>query len=149
MKRAFVVWSVIVAWVVGMGIAQEKKVALKDLPPAAQKTVQEQLKGAQFKGLSQETENGKTAYELETTVNGKTRDTLIDANGAILEVEEATTLDAIPAPARAAIEKAAAGGKIRTVETVTKGGKVYYEAAITKAGKSSEIQVTADGATVR
>jgi uncharacterized membrane protein YkoI len=134
---------------VGAGIAQEKKVALKSLPPAAQKTVQEQLKGAQLKGLSQETEDGKTVYELETMVNGKTRDVLIDANGTILEVEEATTLDAIPAQARAAIEKAATGGKIKTVETVTKGGKVYYEAAITKAGKGSEIQVTADGAIVK
>ena len=149
MRRAIAFLSAMIVLATGAGIAREKKVALKDLPPAAQKTVQEQLKGAEFKGLSQETEQGKTVYELETVVKGKTRDILIDANGSILEIEEATTLDAIPAPARAAIEKAATGGKIKTVETVTKGGKVYYEAAITKAGKGSELQVTADGAIIK
>jgi len=103
----------------------------------------------QLKGLSKETEKGKTFYELETMVNGKSRDLLMDPNGVIVEVEEATTIDAIPAAARAAIEKAASGGKIRKVEVVTEGAKVSYEAAITKAGRNSELKVTADGAVVK
>lgn len=149
MKRSLAFLSIVVFVSLMAAAAQEKGLKVKDLPPAVQKTVQEQLKGAELKGLSKETAKGKTIYELETTVNGKTRDLLIDANGAVLEVEEATALDAIPAPARTAFQKAATGGKIKTVEILTKGGKVTYEAAISKGGKNSEIQVTADGTVVK
>ena len=128
---------------------KETKVALKDLPPAAQKAVQNLIKGAELKGLSKEEENGKTVYEIETLKNGKTRDALIDASGAVLEIEEGTTLNEIPGPAKIAIEKAATGGKITKVETVTKGGDITYEAAIKKAGKSSEIKVKADGSIIK
>jgi uncharacterized membrane protein YkoI len=127
----------------------EKKVAIKNLPPAVQKTVQDQIKGAQLKGLSKEAENGKTVYEVETMVNGKSRDLLIDEQGAILEIEEATTLDAIPAPAKAVIKKDAIGGKVSKVEIVTKAGVTTYAAVIKKAGKESEIKVAADGSIVK
>jgi hypothetical protein len=40
----------------GGATAAEKKLHMKDLPPAVQKTVQEQTKGAEIKGLSKETE---------------------------------------------------------------------------------------------
>jgi uncharacterized membrane protein YkoI len=54
-------------------------------------------------------------------------------------------MSSIPAAARAAIEKKAAGAKIKLVETVTEGGTVRYEAAIEKAGKTTEYTVNADG----
>lgn len=130
----------------GLLLASEKPVKMKDLPPAVQKTVSEQIKPAELKGLTKETENGQTMYEAETRVNGKTRDILIDASGAVVEVEEETTLDAIPAPARTAIESATAGGKINKVEKITKGSDIAYEAAYKKDGKKSEIKVGPDGA---
>lgn len=48
---------------------KEGKVALKDLPAAAQKKVQELIAGVEMKGLSQEKENGRTVYEVETVKN--------------------------------------------------------------------------------
>jgi uncharacterized membrane protein YkoI len=131
------------------GIAAEKKIQLKDLPPAAQKSVQDLLKGAELKDLSQEEEKGKTVYEVETVKNGKTRDAIVDAAGTILEVEEGVTLNEIPAPAKAAIEKAAIGGEILKVEAIIKNGVTNYEAAIAKKGKNSEITVTAAGLIVK
>jgi uncharacterized membrane protein YkoI len=130
-------------------IAAEKKVKMQDLPPAVQQAVKEQTKTAALLGLTQEVENGKTVYEAETKVNGRGRDVTIDSSGAVLEVEEEVTLDSIPAAARAAIEKEAAGGKITKVETVTKGKTVTYEAALTKKGKKSEVSFTADGEPVK
>lgn len=132
-----------------LATAAEKKVQMKDLPPAVQKTVQDQTKGAQIKGLSKETEKGQTQYEVESVVNGHSRDLLIDAKGGVIEVEDETTLDKVPAAAKAAIEKKAAGGKITRVETVTKGSSVSYEAAYTKGGKSHEIGVNLDGSPVK
>jgi hypothetical protein len=126
--------------------AAPKSLDLKTLPPEVQKGIQAETKGAQIKNISKETENGKTQYEVETTLNGKNRDLIIDTTGKAVEIEEQTTLEAIPAPAKAAIEKKAAGGKIGVVETLTRNGVTNYEAAFTsKAGKKGAIVVKADG----
>jgi uncharacterized membrane protein YkoI len=130
-------------------IAAETKVQMKDLPPAVQQAVQAQAAGGQIKGLSKETEKGKTVYEAETMVNGKSRDISFDATGAVVEIEEQAALDSIPAAAKVAIEKKTIGGRIKTVETVTKGSTVVYEAEYTKGGKSHEFQVRADGSDVK
>jgi len=128
------------------GAAAAAALQVKDLPPAVQKTIQDQTKGAEIKGLSKETENGKTAYEVETMVNGKHRDFIVDAKGAVTEVEVETSLDSIPDPAKAAIQKKAAGGKIGLVETMTRGGATFYEAAYTsKDGKKHAVLVKPDG----
>jgi len=121
-------------------------VKMEDLPPVVQKAVKEKTKGATLVGLSKEKEKGKTFYEAETKVSGKTRDLLFDAAGVVVDVEEEVDLASIPAAAKAAIEKKSSGGTIEKVETVTHGSDVSYEAAIkTKAGKKIEYSVNADG----
>lgn len=125
--------------------ASEKPVKMEQLPDPVKKTVAEQTKGAKLRGLSKEVEHGKTFFEAETTVNGKSRDVLIDPAGNVVEVEEATELAAIPEAARKALEAKAAPGKILSVESVTKGSAVSYEAVVSKNGKKSEIGVNADG----
>jgi len=128
------------------GMIADTKVKMEDLPPAVQKAVKEQTRTATLVGLSKEVEKGKTMYEVETKVNGKTRDLLLDSTGAVVEVEEEIDLNSVPAAAKAAIEKKADGGTIKKVETVTKGSSVSYEAAIrTKARKNIEVGVNADG----
>jgi hypothetical protein len=49
----------------------DKKINMKNLPPAVKATVEGESKGATVKGISSEKENGKTVYELETLVNGR------------------------------------------------------------------------------
>ena len=130
----------IVVLLSGMAFAADKKIEKKDLPPAVQKAADEQTKGAEIVGYGTEMENGKASYEVETKVNGHARDLEFDAKGTLLVVEEETTLDSVPAAAKAEIEKKAAGGKITKVETVTKGKAVTYEAQVTsKAGKKFEV----------
>ncbi len=123
-----------------------KSLAVNDLPAAVQKTIQEQVKGAEIKNISKETEKGVTQYEVETIVNGKQRDFNVDTKGGLVEVEEETSIDSIPAAAKAAILKKVADGKLGMVETVTKGSVTMYEAAYTtKAGKKHEVLVKPDG----
>ena len=123
-----------------------KSLAVKDLPDAVQKTVQEQAKGAEIKNISKETEKGVTQYEVETIVNGKHRDFNVDTKGGLVEVEEETSIDSIPAAAKAAILKKVGDGKLGMVETMTKGSATMYEAAYaTKAGKKQEVLVKPDG----
>jgi len=126
--------------------AQEKKIKRADLPPAVEKTVAAQSVGATVRGFSQEKEKGQVYYEAEMTVNGHSKDVLIDSSGAIVEVEEEVAIDALPAPVKAALQSKAGSGKIVKVETLTKHDKlVAYEARVTTHGKKSEIQVGPDG----
>ena len=128
------------------GAFAEKKLALKDLPPEAQKTIQAELKGAEIKNIGKETEKGVTQYEVETMLNGKHRDFNVDTKGKLLVVEEETSLDAIPAAAKTAILKKVGTGKLSMVELFMRGGETMYEAAYTTAGgKKREVLVKADG----
>jgi hypothetical protein len=125
----------------------QKKLELKDLPAAVQKTVQDNLKGGEIKTIGKEKEDGVEQYEVESSLNGKSRDFNVDAKGNLLLVEEATTIDAIPAAAKGGILKKVADGKLSKVETFTKTGQpTMYEAGYTdKTGKKHEVLVKADG----
>ena len=123
----------------------EVKVKMQDLPAPVQKAAREQLKNATLVGLNKEVEGGKTVYEVETKVNGHSRDVSLDAKGAVVEIEEETDVAAIPAPAREALTKLAAGGKMGKVETVTAGSSVSYETVVTKGRRHKEVAVNADG----
>jgi uncharacterized membrane protein YkoI len=126
--------------------AKEQRVTMDSLPAAVRKTVTEQSKGATMRGISTETEHGKTLYEVELTVNGHTRDVLIAADGSVSEVEEEIAVASLPAPVKVTLEQEAAPGKIVKVEAVTKGGKLaFYEARVQKDGKKTKVSVGADG----
>lgn len=131
----------------GAGVAAEKSLAVKDLPSAVQKTIQDNLKGGQIRNIGKETEDGVAQYEVETMLNGKHRDFNVDTKGNLVVVEEQTTIDAIPAAAKAAILKKVGTGKLRTVETLQKPGtELMFEAGYTtKAGRHAEVLVKADG----
>jgi hypothetical protein len=129
-----------------IALAQEKKIERKDLPPAVEKTVVAQSQGATIRGFSQEKENGQLNYEAELTVNGHSKDVLIDANGAVVEVEEQVPIDSLPSAVKDALLAKAGAGKILKVESLTKHDKlVAYEAVVQSGGKKSEIQVGPDG----
>ena len=145
MTRTLAILIAIVA-LAASAVGAGKKLTLKDLPAAVQKTVQDQAKGGEIKSISKETENGVEQYEIETIWNGKHRDLNVDTKGNLLVVEEETAIDTIPAAARTALEKKAAGGKIAMVELFLRGSETLYEAAYTgKDGKKHEVLVKADG----
>ena len=147
--RKFTGITVLLALCLGVAFAQEKKektLALKDLAPAVQKTIQAELKGGEIKSIGKETEHGVAQYEVETMLNGKHRDFNVDSKGKLLLVEEETSIDSIPAAAKAAILKKVGDGKLGMVENFMRGGETMYEAAYTtKAGKKHEVLVKADG----
>src|ERR1700674_2281403 len=129
--RALTVLFAIVA--LGSAMAQTKKsLQLKDLPAAVQKTVGANLNGGEIKNIAKEKEDGVEQYEVESVLNGKSRDFNVDSKGVLLVVEEATNIDAIPAAAKAGIVRKVGDGKLGTVETFTKPGQpMMYEAAYT------------------
>jgi hypothetical protein len=147
--RKFTCITVLLALCLGVAFAQEKKektLALKDLAPAVQKTIQAELKGGETKSIGKETEHGVAQYEVETMLNGKHRDFNVGTKGKLLLVEEETSIDSIPAAAKAAILRKVGDGKLGMVELFMRGGETMYEAAYTTtAGKKHEVLVKADG----
>ena len=127
--------------------AAGKKIQRKDLPIAVQHTVQsEEAAGATIVGLATEVEGGRTMYEIETTVHGHTRDLLVAKDGQIVETEEETSIDVVPAAVKNALE---ARGKIGKVETVIHGKTVTYEAVVERNGKKTEVAVNSLGKPVK
>jgi hypothetical protein len=125
---------------------QEKQIKRSDLPAAVQKAVDAQAQGATVKGFSQEKENGKTYYEAELSVNGHSKDVLMDPTGAVVEVEEEVALDSLPAAVKDGLQAKAGKGKLVRVESITKHDKlVAYEAKVHTNGQKSEVQVGPDG----
>ncbi len=55
------------------------------------------------------------------------------------------SLAQVPAPARAAIEKQTAGGKIKSIEKEEKDGKAVYDVEATVQGRDVEYDIAADG----
>jgi uncharacterized membrane protein YkoI len=128
-----------------LGLA-EKVISRSDLPPAVEKSLQEQLKGATAKGFSVEKEDGRVMYEAELIVDGHTKDIQFDASGAIQEVEEEVAFDSLPVEVKASLRARAKNGKITKVESLTKQDKlVAYEAQVDTDGKHSEVQVGPKG----
>jgi hypothetical protein len=73
-------------------------------------------------------------------------DILIDATGAVVEVEEEIAMDKLSADVKAGLLAKAGKGKIRKVESIKKHDKIVaYEAKVDSNGKKSEVQVGPDG----
>jgi uncharacterized membrane protein YkoI len=126
--------------------AQEKHVTKSTLPTAVQKAAEEQTKGASVRGYSTEVENGQREYEVETILNGHSRDITFAPDGSMLELEEQVNLSDLSPAVRDALQAKAKGGRITKVESLTKNGKmVAYEATARKAAKRYEVQVGPDG----
>ena len=129
-----------------VALAQEKKLKREQLPPAVEKTVARESQGATINGFATEIENGKRLYEVELTVDGRSKDIAMDRNGNILEVETEVAMDSLPAAVQDGLRKAAGAGTIGKIESLTKRGKlVAYEAHVKTGTKRSEIQVGPNG----
>jgi hypothetical protein len=127
----------------------ESHVPCHTLPDAVLRHAKAEAESATIRGCVKEKENGKLTYEVETVKDGRSRDILLDASGAVLEVEQEVTADSVPAAVADAIAKAAHGGKVGMIESVTRGGAIArYETTITSKGQRREVAFTPQGAPV-
>lgn len=126
--------------------AADTAMPFSQLPLPVQTSAKKELKGARILGAGSEMDGGRMTYEVQTKLNGKSRDLSFDANGNLLEIEQQVDLDNLPAKAKAALQARVKQGKIERVESVTAGKSVSYEATImTQDGRRSEIAVNKDG----
>jgi hypothetical protein len=125
---------------------QEKKIERSNLPPAVEKMVAAHSQSATIRGFAEEIENGQKLYEVKLMVDGHKKNILMDANGAIVEVEEEVAMESLSPAVRDGLQAKAGSGKVVRVESITKNNKlVAYEAKVMTDGKKSEVQVGPDG----
>ena len=84
-------------------LAQERTIKRSDLPAGVEKTVASQSSGATIQRLFGRKRERETLYEAEMMVNGQGKDVLMDASGAIVEVEEQIAMDELPIDAQDAV----------------------------------------------
>jgi hypothetical protein len=86
-------------------------------------------------------------YQVNTRLNGKYHDLVIDEKGKLVAVKDETDFASIPAAAKTAIQNQGAASKIMTLEKVTEGGQVSYGAVIKDdaQGTAVQVRVAADG----
>jgi uncharacterized membrane protein YkoI len=127
--------------------APQAHVDLSKLPAPVRATIEAETKNATLKHVGKETEKGKVQYEVETLVNGTSRDLIVDPSGKVLEVEEQIAVDAAPAPVQAALKT---HGKVLKLESVQRDGKTTYEAQVQgKTGKKSSVALDAQGKPIK
>lgn len=128
-------------------VASAGQGALKDLPPAVRATVERETKNAVLKGVSKEKEKGKIVYELESVVDGRSRDLMIDGDGKVYVVEEQLDPAKLPAAVRDAF---LAKGTIVKAESVLANGRTTYEGQLkSKAGKTVTLEVDSEGRPIK
>lgn len=126
-------------------LAQEKKIARKDVPAAVLSAFEKSYPKATPKGFSKESEKGKTYYEIESVEGRTTRDILYLADGTVAEVEEGVSASDLPASVKTSVIKKYPEGKIVRAEKTTRNSSVTYEVRI-RSGKSSyELAVDPSG----
>ena len=124
---------------------EDEEIKLADVPAAVKATIESATAGTTIKKIEKSDEDGKTVYEAEFVRDGKKSEITVAPDGKLLSAEEKTTLDALPAAARAAINEKASGSKIMSVEKITEDGKVTFEAKVKKGEKIMEYAVGDDG----
>lgn len=80
-------------------------------------------------------------YQINTRLNGKYHDLIINEKGGLVAVKDEVDLASIPSPARTAIQNASGGSKILTLEKVTEGGQVSYGALMKNEAQGTSVQV--------
>ena len=127
--------------------AQEKKIALKDLPAAVTAAFQQIYPKATITGAATEVEDGKMMYEVESKDGTINRDLLFTEKGEVYEIEEGIHPDVLPADIKSALEKQFTKYKLIKAEKVTHGAKVKYELTV-KSHKKTYAVVLNSGAKI-
>lgn len=137
-----------------LAFAQEESVPVSKLPAEIRAAVNARFPNAPISGVSRETEDGKTFYEVTLKVNGKNVDVTASLAGALTLIEREMKRSELPAAVSKLLEEKYPKAKYQLVEdvsSVTANGTTlsYYEVQIVDAKKQAlEVQVALDGSKI-
>jgi hypothetical protein len=110
---------------------EEKKIKQSKLPPAVQKTADENVNGATVTGYTSDKVEGAMVYTMDLVADGKTRGINMDTDGNILSVEQEVAWADLPAEVQKDLSSTSSKGKLGPVSTVSENGNlVAYKAVL-------------------
>jgi hypothetical protein len=122
--------------------AAQKVVKQADLPSAVQKTAGQESAGATVTGYYKDKVDGLTVYEMDLTVDGKTRGIKMDEEGVVTSVVQEMAWDQVPGDVQKNFTNVSSKGKLGPVSSVSKEGKVVaYEAMLASSGVANRVTV--------
>ncbi len=130
-------------------LAQEKKLRIKDLPSAVKSAFRQAYPKAKITGAGSEKEKGTIYYEIESLEGRTKRDLLYTATGQIVEVEEAVSMDDVPAVVKTTLEKEFPKPVISKSERVIKGGILRYEFQVKVVKGVKEVVIDSAGTIIK
>lgn len=135
---------------------KEERLKISQLPEAVAQAIKTNCPRCSIDKATREIENGVTVFDIEFK-RGQGEIALV-GDGTVVDRETAVSLNDIPSAARDAIQKAAAGAKIKQVSkgeihAELRNGQVIkltspryvYEAELQKGNEVAEVEVTSEG----
>lgn len=149
MNKQLVITTVLslTAMALGQAQASEKELRKHEVPKPVIEAFEKAYPTAKGVEYEQELFEGKVAYEVEYKDKGREYEVLYDANGVVLQKEEAIDVKSLPEPVVQAIMKTHPKAKLKEAEKVTKpdGTIAGYEVEIKVGGKEFELELDASG----
>ncbi len=132
----------------GKIIKTEEKTTINKVPAVVKAAIEKATTGGKVKEIKKEQHDGKVSYDVDYVKDGEKKEIEVAENGTIVETEEKTTINKVPAVVKAAIETATTGGKVKKIKKKQHDGKVIYDVDYVKDGEKKEIKVAEDGTIV-
>ena len=123
----------------------DEEIVLAELPESLQKAIQKEIAGGKIEQITRTFDAGDTLYDVDVSLNGKTRTLTFDPAGALLSTEEEMALAEVPAAVKTQIQTLANGGRVIGVSKVTEGGMVSFDVDVRTQGKVESHTVAQDG----
>ncbi len=143
---------------------QEKRISMDQVPETVRATLLSQ--GGTIEGIEMETENGRTIYEADVTVDGQKVEMKVAADGSLIgrevddedndeegdngdqesedEEEAPLSIDQVPDVVKATLLREAQGGTIKEIEQENEDGQIAYGAEVVIHGQEFDLKVAPD-----
>jgi hypothetical protein len=143
MNRTRIIAGIALGLIVTVGVqAEEKKIKQANLPAAVQKTAADNTAGATVTGYTSDKVDGALVYQMNLTSDGRTRSVVMDAQGAIVSVEQEVAWTDLPEKIQQNFAGVQGKGKFEAVSTITKDGQIVaYEGVLIKNGERNHVRV--------
>jgi uncharacterized membrane protein YkoI len=126
--------------------ADEKKIPLDKVPKAVMDAVKAKYPDGKLTGAEEETEDGKTVYEVALTDNGQKVEATYEPDGTLVSVEKVIPVKDLPKAVTKALNAKYPKANLKRAEEETKGDKVTYEVLLVTADdKTMEVVIDPKG----
>lgn len=130
----------------GCGVMHgHKTVTLDQVDPAARTVIDTYTKDSNIDEIHTGYEDGHDIYKVHYKKNGRENELQVTSKGAVLEWEEAVTMEELPAAVNVTVTRITHGATIKELVKEVEESDMFYEVEFDKDGKENEVKIAEDG----